>query len=54
MELGAEVAKLADAADSKSAEVHSSCGFKSLLRHFFIFVSMLSIRMNPCWFCSDD
>jgi hypothetical protein len=29
----AEVAKLADAADSKSAGVHSPCGFDSLLRH---------------------
>lgn len=29
----AEVAKLADAADSKSAGVHTPCGFDSLLRH---------------------
>jgi hypothetical protein len=41
MELGAEVAKLADAADSKSAEVHSSCGFKSLLRHLNLILSWL-------------
>ena len=31
----AEVAKLADAADSKSAGVHAPCGFDSLLRHQF-------------------
>jgi hypothetical protein len=29
----AEVAELADATDSKSVEVHSSCGFDSHLRH---------------------
>jgi hypothetical protein len=29
----AEVAELADATDSKSVEVHSSCGFDPHLRH---------------------
>jgi hypothetical protein len=46
MELGAEVAKLADAADSKSAEVHSSCGFKSLLRHFSVVFMLWQIAMD--------